>query len=147
MSGRAVVERYTEALSKNDTHAMQELAHPDYICRYPQSGEVIRGPANLAAIGENYPGQESGRLGSSISEIRGRDDEFVAPPIPAWNMVHLTGSGDEFTVTTTVTYPNGETWHGVLLITVRDGKIWREIDYFAAPFEAPEWRAPFVERE
>jgi hypothetical protein len=33
----------------------------------------------------------------------------------------------------------------VALLTVRDGKIWREIGYFAAPFEAPEWRRVYVE--
>ena len=30
---------------------------------------------------------------------------------------------------------------------VRDGKIWRETDYFAAPFEPASWRAPVVEQE
>jgi hypothetical protein len=33
-----------------------------------------------------------------------------------------------------------------VLVQVRDGKIYRETAYFAAPFEAPEWRAPWVER-
>jgi hypothetical protein len=28
-----------------------------------------------------------------------------------------------------------------------DGRIWREIDYFAAPFEVPDWRALYVDRE
>jgi hypothetical protein len=57
------------------------------------------------------------------------------------------GSGDEFTLSGTVTYRNGETWHAVSLITVKAGKIWRETSYFAPPFEVPDWRKPFVERE
>ena len=121
---------------------------PDYVGRYPQSGEVIRGVENRLAIGENFPGQEERKLSSTFSEIRGRDDEFVSTPSwPVWSIVHLTGSGDEFTLTGTVDYPNGETWHAVMLITVRGGKVWRETDYFGPPFEPAAWREPFVERE
>jgi ketosteroid isomerase-like protein len=145
MSGRAVVQRYAEAVAANDSALTRECLHPDYVGRYPQSGEVIRGVANRIAIGENYPGQEQRRLSTRVAEIRGRDDEFVTTP--SWNILHLVGSGDEFTLSGTINYPNGETWHGVLLITVRDGKIWRETDYFAPPFEAASWRAPFVEHE
>jgi len=145
MSGRAIVERYAEGLVANDPAVLRECLHPDYVGRYPQSGEVIRGPANLLAISQNFPGQEQGRLSTSVANIRGRDDEFITTP--SWSIVHLTGSGDEFTLTGTINYPNGETWHSVVLITVRDGTIWRETDYFGAPFEAPPWRAPFVEQE
>ena len=145
MSGRVIVERYAEGLAANDSAVIRECLHPDYVGRYPQSGEVIRGVANRLAIGENYPGQEQGPLSTSVAKIRGRDDEFVTTP--SWNILHLVGSGDEFTLSGTINYPNGETWHSVVLITVRDGKIWRETDYFGAPFEAPAWREPFVERE
>jgi hypothetical protein len=61
-------------------------------------------------------------------------------------MIHLSGSGDDFVNTGTIKYPDGSTWHHVTLMTLRGGKIWRETTYFAEPFEAPEWRAPFAER-
>ena len=144
MSGRAIVERYAEGLEANDSAVIRECLHPDYVGLYPQSGEVIRGVANRIAIGENYPGQEQAPLSTSVAEIRGRDDQFVTTP--SWNILHLVGSGDEFTLSGTINYPNGETWHSVVLITVRDGKIWRETDYFGPPFEAASWRAPFVEQ-
>lgn len=148
MSGRAVVERYAAAVAANDSAMMRECLAPDYVGRYPQSGELIRGVANRLAIGENFPGQAEAKLGGTIREIRGRDDEFVTTAsFPAWTIVHLTGSNDEFTLTGTVNYPNGETWHAVLLITVRGGKVWRETDYFAPSFEPAVWREPFVERE
>ena len=54
------------------------------------------------------------------------------------------GAGDQFTATGQVKYPNGETWHLVSLIELRDGKIAKITDYFGAPFEAPAWRAPYV---
>src|SRR5690348_4764706 len=77
VSGRAVVERYAEGLAANDAAVLRECLHPDYLGRYPQSGEVIRGPANLLAIAQSFPGQEQGRLSTSVAHIRGRDDEFV----------------------------------------------------------------------
>ena len=147
MSGRTVAERYAEALAKNDSALTRQLIHPDYVGRYPQSGEVIRGIDNRVAIGENYPAGQGDTLGASLRELRGTDDQFIAPPMPSWQLIHLSGSNDEFTLLGTVHYPNGEAWDIVALITVRDGKVWRETDYFAPPFEAPEWRAPFVERE
>ena len=34
----------------------------------------------------------------------------------------------------------------VLIIELRDGKMWRDTRYYAEPFEAPEWRTQWVER-
>jgi len=139
-----VVERFSEAMAANDLDTQDILIHDDYVGRWPQSGEVIRGRANRRAILENYPGLE-GRLGPSTERIVGTDDEFLTGP--SWNIIHLTGSGDELTVIGKVTYPNGEAWHFATLLTLRDGKIWRQVDYFAPPFDAPAWRSPFVDVE
>ena len=144
MGNRAVVERFTEALAANDFDAQDALLHDDYVGRYPQSGEVIRGRENRRRIMENYPGTERGITASS-DRIVGTDDEFVTGP--SWNMVHLSGSGDDLSLLGRITYPNGETWHTVLFLTMRQGKIWREVAYFGQPFDPPEWRAPFVELE
>ena len=46
----------------------------------------------------------------------------------------------------TVRYDGGEAQYGVDVLEIRDGRIARETIYVAAPFEAPEWRRPFVER-
>jgi ketosteroid isomerase-like protein len=127
MSNRQVVERFLEAMAADDLDTQDALIHDDYVVRNPQSGEVIRGRANRRAIFENYPGSEGGG--------------------PSWELSLLVGSGDEFTATGTVTYPDGGTWHFVTLLTVRDGMIWRQIDYFAEPFEAPAWRQPYLDTE
>ena len=34
----------------------------------------------------------------------------------------------------------------MLIIKLRDGNVFRETRYYAEPFEAPEWRARWVER-
>ena len=148
MGNRQVVERYARSMAENDLDAQIALIHDDYECRYPQSRELIRGGDNLRRIVESYPETTGEGLAPKLGRIIGTDDQFVSQPSwPAWSVVHLSGSGDDFTLTGIVTYPNGEAWHAVALLTLMDGKVWREVDYFAAPFEAPEWRAPYVERE
>jgi hypothetical protein len=62
-------------------------------------------------------------------------------------VVHLAGSDDQFTVAGQIHYPNGETWQVIAMLTLKGGKVWRETDYFAAPFEAADWRRSFVELE
>jgi hypothetical protein len=139
VSNRGVVEQYARALADEDLDAQDALMHDDYVGRYPQSGEIIRGPAIRRTVAERYPGAEGGRLPVTTESIAGRDDEFVTGP--SWNLIHLAGSGDDFTLAGTIAYPNGEVWHVVAMLTLRDGKIWREINYYAPPFERPEWRA------
>lgn len=124
-TSREVVEKYVDAMAQNDYDAIDSLVSDDIVEEYPQSGEIIRGRANQKAIMDNYPGR--------------RENEFKASrPV-------IAGSGDEFTASGPLTYPNGETWHVVSLISVRNGKIAKLTTYFAQPFEAPAWRAKWVE--
>jgi ketosteroid isomerase-like protein len=141
MGNREVVERFAEALAADDFDAQDQLIHDDYVGRWPQSGEVIRGRANRRAILQNYPGG----VRSRADRIVGSDDQFIAGP--SWNIIHLVGSGDEITMTGTIDYGELGVWHFASLLTMRDGKIWRQTDFFGAPFDAPAWRAPYVEVE
>jgi hypothetical protein len=45
-----------------------------------------------------------------------------------------------------LTYAAGSVDEGVSIVEVRDGKVARQIDYFAQPFEAPQWRSRWVRR-
>jgi len=40
---------------------------------------------------------------------------------------------------------DGRIYHVVMIVEFRDGKIVRETRYYADPFDAPEWRAQWVE--
>lgn len=144
MGNRQVVEQYAAALASGDLDAQDALVHEDYEARWPQSGEVVRGRTNRRALVANYPGAAA-VLRPATDRILGQDDEFVSGP--SWNIIHLVGSGDQMTFTGTVEYPNGEIWHVVSLLTLREGKIWRQVDYFGPPFDPPDWRAPYVEVE
>ena len=128
---RTIVEQYLSAMAANDVEKQEQFLADDFVEEYPQSGEVIRGKENRRAIIENYPG----------GTPRETSQSGPRPKPPA-----LTGSGDQFTAAGQITYPNGETWHAISLIEVRDGKIAKITDYFGAPFEAPAWRAPYVEK-
>jgi hypothetical protein len=45
-----------------------------------------------------------------------------------------------------LTYADGGRYLGVSVLELRDGKVVKETDYYAQPFQAPEWRAHWVER-
>ena len=54
------------------------------------------------------------------------------------------GSGEVWIVELTGDY-NGRICHVANILEFRDGKIARETRYYAEPFEAPAWRAQWVE--
>ena len=43
-------------------------------------------------------------------------------------------------------YGEGRVFNVVLIIELRDGKMFRDTRYYAEPFEPPAWRAKWVER-
>lgn len=43
-------------------------------------------------------------------------------------------------------YGDGDPFQCVFVFQMRDGLIARETAYWAKPFPAPEWRAPWIER-
>ncbi|MDQ3863270.1 MAG: hypothetical protein M3317_07200 [Actinomycetota bacterium] len=40
----------------------------------------------------------------------------------------------------------GRIYDAVLIIELKERKIWRDTRYYAEPFEAPKWRAQWVEQ-
>jgi hypothetical protein len=139
-----VVERFVQALSDPVNASGDEYVADDLIEDYPQSGERIRGKANRRAVFDNYPGRADHEFGpNQVRRVVG-DDQWVMTP--AMTLARINGSGERYTASGLITYPNGEAWHIVQLIELRGGKIARLITYFAAPFEAPAWRAKYVER-
>ena len=54
--------------------------------------------------------------------------------------------GDLAVLEVELTYADGSRYLGVSIIELRDGKVLRETDYYAQPFQAPGWRAQWVER-
>lgn len=99
-----------------------ELRHEDYMMEMPQSGEAILGRQKMREFQETYPTPPSIRL----RRVLVRDGLWV-----------VEGIND---------YGGGQVFDVVLIIELKDGKMWRDRRYYAEPFEAPEWRARWVER-
>jgi hypothetical protein len=118
---RDALERYIEAFERQDISATADLMHDDYVEEYPQSGERIRGKQNARSILENYPG------------------------LPKLIEHSYVLSGDLGVMKLTLDY-DGHRVYACEIIDFEDGKVKRARGYFAEPFEAPEWRAQWVER-
>src|SRR5215217_4789007 len=104
------------------------VRHQDYVMEMPQSGERFRGRENMRAFQEAYP--------TSPSSIRLRR-VLVKRVLVKEGLWVVEGGAD---------YGGGQVLNVVLILELRDGKMWRDRWYFAEPFEAPEWRAQWVER-
>jgi SnoaL-like domain len=136
--GRAIVERYMAAIPA-DVDTLTALQHPDFVEDWPQSGERIRGSSNFRAIQEHY-----GETTSEARRLVGTEDRWTVGP--TFTPIRVFGAGDTFTVLSLGRYPDGSQYHVIALIELRDGLVWRSTTFFAAPFEAPDWRAQWIER-
>jgi hypothetical protein len=111
-----------ELFSSLSAEVEYELRHQDYVMEMPQSGERIRGREKMREFQEAYPIPPSIQL----RRVMVKEGLWV-----------VEGIND---------YGNGQVFDVVLLIELKDGKMWRDRRYYAEPFEAPGWRAQWVER-
>jgi len=139
-SNREVIERYMRAVP-GDFDTLAALRHRHFVQEYPQSGEVIRGDQNWRAAHERYVDVQR-----EPRRVTGSEDRWIlSPGVGGFTPTRIVGNGDTFTVESMGTYPGGESYHVIAIVELRDGLVFRVRTYFAAPFEAPKWRAPWVE--
>ena len=134
-----VVRRYGMAFAASDLDALAALRHPDWEAAWPQSGERVQGHDAFAEIIGNYPG---GRPSTELSRVVGSEDRWIMTPNNT--ILRMVGSGDAWWCEWRMTYPDGAVYLCVDLIELRDGLVYRENVYWAPPFEAPDWRRPWV---
>jgi hypothetical protein len=116
------VERFiSELLAELSAEQEFELRHEDYAMEMPQSGERIQGREKMREFQEAYPTPPKIRLRRVVV----REGLWI-----------LEGVND---------YGEGGVFHVVSIIEIKDGKMWRDTRYYAEPFEAPQWRAEWVE--
>lgn len=142
MTNEEVVRRYAAAEMEFDHDTLRALRHPDWTALWPQSGELIRGSDNERAIVEGYPGGAPRVV--KAERMIGSEDRWATSPMGG--AYRVDGEGENWWGEWRMVYPDGSTFFTVILLELRDGKIFRETLYWAAPFESPEWRAPYVER-
>jgi hypothetical protein len=140
-TSRQVVEQYVAGLIARDLDLQAEVCAPDMVTEFPQSGERIRGWANIRAIAENSPG---GLPKDLTTKVHGSEDKWVLGP--SFNILRIEGTGDIYTLIGSATYPDGSTWQLTSLVELRSGKIAKTTDIYGAAFEPPAWRSQWVER-
>lgn len=119
---RTTIEAFVAAMNARDLVALNRVFTEDVILEWPQSGERIVGGENRRTIYGRFPS------------------------LPTVTPRRVTGSGDVFVLEATLDYGDGDPYHCVFVFQLRDGLIAKETAYWAKPFPAPEWRAPWVER-
>jgi ketosteroid isomerase-like protein len=118
-----VAEAVWRALEAGDWDTAAGLLHENFVQEWPQSGERIVGRDNALAINQNFPGG-----------------------LPTMRFRRTLAGGDLAVLELELTYADGSRYLGVSILEFRDGKLAKETDYFAQPFQAPQWRAQWVER-
>ena len=124
---RDLRELYNSDDVSSVSRRLVDMASPDMVQEWPQSGERIVGRDNVIAVNEHY--EESTGTKPSI-ELR-----------------RLVRPGEAWIVEATIDYGDGTPVSLVSILEADDaGRITRSTDYFANPFEAPEWRSKWTER-
>ena len=139
-SNHEIVDTLFKALNARDLDSIAKFVDDDYVWEMPQSGERVRGISNNREMNENYPGPPT----SEVRRITGSADRWVTTP--SWTLLRVTGTGDDYTAESTVTYPDGSVWKAVDMFHFRAGKIIQQTSYYAPTLEPAEWRARWVER-
>ena len=121
--------KFEEVLGAGDLMRMTELIEAygtdDFVEEWPQSGERLTKEASL-------------RLATSYPEMSGTNPRFTYR--------RMLGGGNTFVIEGTIDYGDGIPVSYVGIGELREDKVARITSYFANPFEAPAWRAPFVEK-
>jgi hypothetical protein len=118
---RKALEAHWHASATGNLEAEHDIYDDNAICHYPQSGERIIGRSNLQALRSHHPGKPSG-----------------------FKVKRMLGTGDLWLTEYIITY-EGRPAFTVSIMEFRDGKVIRETQYFADPFEAPAWRSHLVQ--
>jgi ketosteroid isomerase-like protein len=120
---RQVAEKLWKALQVGDWETAAGCLHDDFVQEWPQSGERIVGRDNAIAIEQSFPGG-----------------------LPTMRFRRTLSGGDLAVLEFELTYADGSRYLGASILEFRDGKVVRETDYYSQPFQAPEWRARWVEQ-
>jgi hypothetical protein len=118
---RAALDQHWAASDADDFEMEHLIYQEDAVLDYPQSGERTRGRSKI-----------QGQRASQPSKKR-------------FTVQRIIGSGDLWVTEFTLTY-DGKPTYTVSIMEFKGDKVARETQYFADPFEAPAFRAQWVER-
>ena len=118
---RVALRRHWDASDANDFATEHQIYRADAILDYPQSGERIRGRANIQA------------------------SRAAQPNIKRFSMRRTLGGGDLW-ISELVMTSDGQPNYVVSIMEFEGGEVVHETQYFSDPFEPGPSRAQWVER-
>jgi hypothetical protein len=118
---RAALDLHWAASDANDFEVEHQIYREDAVLEYPQSGERIRGRANIQA------------------------SRVAQPNNKRFTVRRILGAG-ELWVTEFVLAYDGRPSYAVSIMEMQDGKVIRETQYFSDAFAPGPSRAQWVER-
>jgi hypothetical protein len=118
---REALDRHWAASDAQEFDVEHDIYREDALLDYPQSGERIRGRANIKA------------------------SRIAQPNSKRFKVRRIVGSGDLWVTEFILAY-DGRPSYAVSVMEFVEGKVARETQYFADPFEPGPSRAAWVER-
>jgi hypothetical protein len=118
---RTALQRHWAASDANDFTTEHQIYRVDAVLDYPQSGERIRGRANIQASREAQPNTKR------------------------FTVRRMLGGGDLWISELVLTYDE-QPFYTVSIMEFEDGEVVHETQYFGDPFEPGPSRAQWVER-
>jgi hypothetical protein len=118
---RAALDRHWAASDANDFETEHQIYRDDAVLEYPQSRERIRGRQNIQSSRAAQPNRKR------------------------FTVQRIVGAGDLWVTEFVLSY-DGRPSYTVSIMEFVDGKVARETQYFADPFEPGPSRARWVER-
>ncbi len=118
----AVIQRLIDCINDKKIEIMDELFHDDAVMDWPQSGEKVVGAENRRGIYNSFP------------------------QLPTITPRRMISDGELVVAEATLAYGDGPSYKTVFIFEFRDGKIAVETAYWSDAFEAPAWRAQWVEK-
>jgi hypothetical protein len=144
LTARELAVRWLTMIQHADFTDARVILDADVVSEWPQSRERVRGVENLIAIFANYPG---GTVTTDVGRLHFTEpahDSYLMTPV--FTIVKAQGSGETASGSILTRYPDGSDWYIVLFVKARGGKIVYNEVYFAPIYDAPAWRAKWVER-
>jgi len=118
---RAALDAHWAASDANEFELEHQIYRDDAVLEYPQSGERIRGRRNIQA------------------------SRVAQPNAKRFKVRRIVGAGNLWVTEFVLAY-DGRPSYTVSVMEFLDGKVARETQYFADPFEPGPSRANWVER-
>jgi hypothetical protein len=118
---RAQLEQHWEASDRGEVDTEHAIYAADAILDYPQSGERFRGRSNIQAQRGGHPAERH------------------------FTVIRIRGGGDLWVSEVVITYDGAPTY-AVSVMEFAGDLVTHETQYFADPFQAPDWRKALAER-